>query len=186
VTVRWVVPLAAIAVLVAACGQHAGHAGSGDKGAASRAPVVSFDAFLASIRSATYRGYAARPGAKVRSDRAFDEMRGFLLGRYRHARVVHSYSVDGVVFDCLQRHGTSVPAPTPARSPGGSGAAAPNAAAAGTAAAGEAGGGEAGGGCPDGSVPVRRITLAEMVRFPTLKEFLSKGPGGSGGLPTVP
>jgi hypothetical protein len=173
VSVRWVTPLAVIAVLVTACGQHAGHPDSGGRGAASPA-VVPFDAFLASVRSATYRGYAGRPGAKVRSERAFDEMRRFLLGRYRHARAVRSYSVAGGVFDCLRWRGSSVPpsAPSPGESPG--------------AAASAAAFGAAGGGCPEGSVPVRRITLAEIVRFPTLEDFLSKSPGGSGGLPTAP
>jgi hypothetical protein len=40
-------------------------------------------------------------------------------------------------------------------------------------------------GCPSGSVPVRRVTLAALVQFPTLQSFLSKGPGG-GSLPPVP
>jgi hypothetical protein len=39
--------------------------------------------------------------------------------------------------------------------------------------------------CPAGSVPVRRVTLAELVRFPTLQSFLGKGPDG-GALPPVP
>jgi hypothetical protein len=39
--------------------------------------------------------------------------------------------------------------------------------------------------CPPGSVPVRRVTLAELVHFPTLQSFLGKDPGG-GGLPPVP
>jgi hypothetical protein len=39
--------------------------------------------------------------------------------------------------------------------------------------------------CPQGTVPVRRITLVELVRFPTLRSFLGKAPDG-GGLPPVP
>jgi hypothetical protein len=40
-------------------------------------------------------------------------------------------------------------------------------------------------GCPPGTAPVRRVTLAELARFPTLQAFLGKDPGG-GGLPPVP
>jgi hypothetical protein len=44
--------------------------------------------------------------------------------------------------------------------------------------------GAAGGGpCPAGSVPVRRITLAQLTRFPTLAAFLAKSPGGHDQLP---
>lgn len=39
--------------------------------------------------------------------------------------------------------------------------------------------------CPPGTVPVRRVTLDELTRFPTLQGFLGKDPGG-GGLPPVP
>jgi hypothetical protein len=35
-----------------------------------------------------------------------------------------------------------------------------------------------GGTCPAGSVPVRRVTLAQLTRFPTLAAFLAKSPGG--------
>ena len=39
--------------------------------------------------------------------------------------------------------------------------------------------------CPSGSVPVRRVTLADLTRFATLADFLAKAPGG-GQLPPVP
>lgn len=38
-------------------------------------------------------------------------------------------------------------------------------------------------GCPVGTVPVRRTTVSDLVRFPTLAAFLGKSPDGSGGLP---
>jgi hypothetical protein len=40
--------------------------------------------------------------------------------------------------------------------------------------------------CPPGSIPMRRITLADLVRFPTLQQFFNKGPGGTGQLPVPP
>jgi hypothetical protein len=39
--------------------------------------------------------------------------------------------------------------------------------------------------CPPGTVPVRRVTLKDLTRFPTLQGYLAKDPGG-GGLPPVP
>jgi len=50
---------------------------------------------------------------------------------------------------------------------------------------GAGGSGPSGNACPPGTVPVRRVTLTELVRFPTLQSFLGKDPGG-GGLPPVP
>jgi hypothetical protein len=51
--------------------------------------------------------------------------------------------------------------------------------------AGSGGPAPSGSACPAGTVPVRRVTLAELVRFPTLQSFLGKDPGG-GALPPVP
>jgi hypothetical protein len=39
--------------------------------------------------------------------------------------------------------------------------------------------------CPPGTVPVRRVTLKDLTRFPTLQGYLAKDPGG-GGLPPIP
>jgi hypothetical protein len=83
----------------------------------------------------------------VRDEQAFDAMRRYLLERYRNADVARSYAAGGAVFDCIRRGG----APTAAAA-----AASP---------------------CPDGTVPVRRITLAQLVRFATLRSFMDKGPG---------
>jgi hypothetical protein len=40
--------------------------------------------------------------------------------------------------------------------------------------------------CPAGSIPTRRVTLADLVRYPTLQQFFSKGPDGTGQLPLPP
>jgi hypothetical protein len=50
---------------------------------------------------------------------------------------------------------------------------------------GPAGPAPSGDGCPPGTAPVRRIPLSELARFPTLQDFLRKGPDG-GGLPPIP
>lgn len=40
--------------------------------------------------------------------------------------------------------------------------------------------------CPAGSIPTRRVTLDDLVRYPSLQQFFSKGPDGTGGLPPLP
>ena len=97
-------------------------------------------------------------------------MRSYLLDRYGNTSVVASYASGGVVFDCVRLAGTARPAPTPASPPTGATARA-------TATAQHA--------CPAGTVPVRRVTLEQLARFPTLQSFLSKD-GGGGGLPPIP
>jgi hypothetical protein len=121
------------------------------------AAAESFDAFLAGVSAATYQDYANEPGARVRDSSAFQQMRAYLLDRYRNVRVAGSFTdAGGSVFDCVQQS---------------------------TAASGTT---DAAGGCPAGSIPMRRITLSDLVRFPTLQEFFSKSPGGTGQLPLPP
>jgi len=122
---------------------------------APSAASVPFPDFLAEVRRAGFRDYAGKPDTKVQGEPAFEEMRRYLLDRYGTARVGRSYVLGDATFDCVGADTLSAGPSAPA-SP-----------------------------CPPGSVPVRRITLAELVRFPTLQSFLGKGPDG-GGLPPVP
>ena len=97
-------------------------------------------------------------------------MRNFLQTMYQGTVVLHSYTdVGGGVFDCIRQGRPSASAPAAATAPGG---------AASSAASGAAT-------CPQGSVPTRRVTLDDLVRFPMLQDFLGKSPGG-GGLPPIP
>ena len=32
--------------------------------------------------------------------------------------------------------------------------------------------------CPEGTIPMRRVTLEDMTRFPTLRAYMRKGPEG--------
>jgi hypothetical protein len=181
VTARWIAPVAVMTVLLAAsCGQQHEPRTSRDPGGRRQTGIVPFGTFLASVRSASYHDYAGRPGTRVRSREAFDQMRGFLLDSYQGARVVRSYATSGAVFDCINQCGTAAP-PSPASAPAGSAAAASPASEAAappqTAAPAQTTA------CPHGSVPVRRITLANLVQFPTLEQFLGKSPGGGGQLP---
>jgi hypothetical protein len=157
----------AIILGTVSCAQQPG-AGDRRQLASAKAPaVVPFAAFLAGVRSASYRSYAGRPGTRVRDEQAFEEMRGFVLARYSDARVARSYMAAGAVFDCTEGSGASPLPPAPAGSP--------TTPAQTTPAQTEP--------CPDGSVPVRRITLLELVRFPTLRQYLGKSLGGAGAPP---
>ena len=168
--VRRIMPLAIMTILiVAACGQAAGSAAGGETRGTDAAKVVPFAVFLEGLRSASYADYAGRPGTRVRSQQAFAQMQTFLLARYKDVRVIRSYASGGAVFDCTRQTGPLAHPPEPADFPAGAAGASEVAVQTQT--------------CPHGSVPVRRMTLSDLVRFPSLSRYLSKGPGGSGRLP---
>ncbi|MGO9077887.1 MAG: hypothetical protein ACLQDY_02440 [Streptosporangiaceae bacterium] len=159
-----------IVLVTAACG-HLPASGNGSEAGGGTARIVPFSGFLDSIRSARYGDFAGRPGTKVRDERAFAQMRKYLLNRYQGARVVRSYAVGGAIFDCTEQAGALAHPPAPASAP-------PQSAGA------HATGTQAD--CPQGSVPVRRMTLDDLVQFASLRQYLGKGPGGPGRLPPVP
>ena len=104
--VRRVIPLAILTVLaVAACGQAVGSGTGGPARDTDAAKVIPFAVFLEGLQSASYAGYAGRPGTRVRSRQAFAQMRTFLLARYKDVRVVRSYASEGAVFDCTRQTG---------------------------------------------------------------------------------
>jgi hypothetical protein len=168
---RWITPLAVMIILLtASCGQQAGGGGGGSPGGegtpgAGPTGTIPFGAFLASLGVASYRDYAGRSGTRVQDQQAFDEMRDFLLAKYRHSLVVRSYGEQGAIFDCMDQVRSSALPPTPASPSTGSS----STSIAVTKAV-----------CPNGSVPVRRITLDDLVRFSTLRQYLGKSPGGPG------
>jgi hypothetical protein len=168
--VRRIMPLAVVTVLaVAACGQAAGSGAGGEARGADAAKVVPFAVFLEGLRSASYADYAGRPGTRVRSQQAFAQMQTFLLARYKDVRVIRSYASGGAVFDCARQTGTLAHPPEPTGIPAGAARTAEVTVQAQT--------------CPHGSVPMRRMTLGDLVRFPSLSKYLSKGPAGPGRLP---
>jgi len=125
----------------------------------------------------------------VKTPEAFEEMRRHLLSLYRGVHVPHSFLLDTQVFDCVPiTEQPSVrflrlkiatppppiqPPPTQARSPE-----------PGPPAGGQPDEPQAGGNkvdvfgnaisCDQGTIPMRRITLEEMTRFGSLREFLGK------------
>jgi nucleoside-diphosphate-sugar epimerase len=160
--------LAAV-LLTAGCAASTGAANSGGgtvttgtTGGGSAA-AQSFEAFLASVSAATYQDYANEPGARVRDSSAFQQMRAYILSKYDGAQVARSFSDgSGAVYDCVRQPSATAGATAPADTTTSAGA------------------------CPPGTVPTRRITLSDLVRFPTLQQFFSKSPGGTGQLPLPP
>jgi hypothetical protein len=108
---------------------------------------MSFEDFIAAVQAATYGDYLGHPSTEVRNERAFKEMRQYLLQRYAGVRVAATVVVGDQFFDCIVLPETV-------------GATAPESA-----------------GCPTGTIPTRRITLEELTRFESLRAFLAKSPG---------
>jgi hypothetical protein len=137
-----------------------------------------FAQFVQGLESARPSAYLGRPGSAVASTAEFERMRRHLLRLYRGVTVTRSFVLDGQVFDCVpvdRQPGVvlqgvnrlAAPPPNPpARGAPGQDA---------DERAGAAGGEQD---CAAGRVPMRRVTLAEVTRFATLRDFLSKAPTG--------
>jgi hypothetical protein len=153
---------------------------------------VSFDEFLRGLRAAAPLQYMGRPNNRVASAAAFEEMRQHLLRMYDGIHVRHSFALDTQYFDCVplaeqpsvRLQGLTVapsPPPPPPLPPGGSGTSFDDASPAlqvapdqtrdrfGNAVP-----------CERGTIPMLRITLDDLSRFSSLREFFQKGPGGAG------
>jgi hypothetical protein len=152
----------------------------------ARASFVSFPAFLRATASAGYRSYArAGRAGGVRDARAFGQMRGYVLATYRGVRVTHSFQYGGSYWDCVTigsqptvrdlrlTHIARPPAASPGARRTGHGLALP-------LTLGLRDGYGHAVACPAGTVPMQRLSLARMTRFPTLAAFLAKGPGSAG------
>jgi hypothetical protein len=152
---------------------------------------------LEKIKSARFADYESRVGVHVESAKAFEEMQKYLLDRYERAEAVNSFVRDNTYVDCIKiesqpsvrQQGMREIAKPPASS-------------------------EAEGGrrlvepgqkryaesplklgqndrfgnpisCREGTIPMQRITLDTLVRYPTLRDFFAKVPRGKA-VPTPP
>jgi hypothetical protein len=151
-----------MAMVSAGCGR-AG-AAHGEQASESGPAVKSYADFLDDVRHAKYAAYQKLPGARVASRADFEDMRHYILTRTDPSRVVDSVVSHDAVFDCVATDGSTASAPSPAAPPGG-------------------GSGGSGSGattkkakCPQGSIPTRRVTLEDLVKFATLDDFNGKHP----------
>ncbi len=134
---------------------------------------VPFPKFVAALSGAHAQDFAHRPGVAMRDTAAFEEMRHYLLTLYTGVSVSHSFALDAQVFDCVPvmqqpsvRLGgiTALDSPPPAPPtppPGAERTDLPRQPAL----------------CAAGTIPMRRITLDEMTRFSTLRQFFQKSAG---------
>jgi hypothetical protein len=151
--------------------------------------LVPFNNFVRGVTTANPHVWLSRPESRVKTPEAFEEMRQHILMLYRGVHVPHSFLLDIQVFDCVPiTEQPSVrflrlkiatppppiqPPPTQARSPE-----------PGPPVGGQPDEPQAGGNkvdvfgnaisCDQGTIPMRRITLEEMTRFGSLREFLGK------------
>lgn len=157
----------------------------------------SLKAFLDSVNTTKYAAVSARAESKVAHEDALEEMKGHILKLYHKTEAPHSFMDEsGAIYDCipieqqpaLKGSRGSVPkAPDapPAAPTGPHAARGPHeewkdhliASPLGTDLKDQHGNVMH---CPAGTIPMRRVTLEDLSRFPTLRDFFRKGPRGAG------
>jgi hypothetical protein len=164
-------------------------------------PFVPFDEFLKQVASVTLDSHRQSHLALHAAEGApaeFESMRKHILGLYRGVKVAHTFvTADGHHVDCIPieqqptlRHPAlkghviqTVPPPNPAPAPPPAGGLQGPGTPMGVTPHLVKGKHDEYGNemfCPEGTIPMRRLTLEEMTRFKTLKEFFRKSPGGDG------
>ena len=158
--------------VVAACGSTSSSTGSSEPKDTSLAPVP-LATFLQNVSHARYNDYAKLATTKVQNEQAFEEMRAYILNRYNGVTASSGYISNGQYFDCVvsnSKQTTPVPVSSPNTSQGSQGQGQSSTSTSTS--------------CRAGTIPMQRITLEQMVQFPTLQAFLSKSPGGPSLPPT--
>lgn len=164
--------------------------------AAAQSQFVPFRDFVQSVRGAQASDVMAAPSAKVASNTAVEQMRQHLLSLYDGVNVTHSFVLGSHTVDCVPvneqptvramhlqalaappsapheppaaaEESNSKPLPLEAQIPEGQTA--------------DAFGNSLT--CDASTIPMRRITLDQMARFSSLREFFEKGPNGAGHAP---
>ena len=145
------------------------------------AAYVPFATFQKSLSAAQPQAYVGVGGRAVADAAAFTQMREHLLRLYGGITVHQTFELGGVVFDCvplmqqpavrLQGLKQIATPPPPMQGVFGGGKRVQA-----TDGSSDAFGNSRH--CASGTIPMRRITLDEMTRFRTLRDFFRKGPGG--------
>jgi hypothetical protein len=155
----------------------------------AQVPFVPFHDFVERTRSANIYQMTA-PGTRVRDAAAFEEMRAHLMKLYDGVEVAHSYVIGSSHFDCIpaaqqpaaRMRGVKAATPPPAallrespdaKQDGYGEGATRRAFATNAAGAVDAFGNPTT--CEASAIPMRRLTLEEMSRHSSLREFFSKG-----------
>jgi hypothetical protein len=190
--------LSAVAV-IAVC---IGSAEAQNRPADSKSGFVEFSKFVIQTSAAQASDYVGKDKARVRDERAFEEMKAHLLDLYRGVHVRHSFVEAGNNVDCIPideqpgLRGASDAEKREARHPDkqvGSPKAQYGRQVPGTTqnlditlprGKRDVFGNSIS--CALGTIPMRRITLEDMVRFPTLNEFLHVGKIDDGSLDRRP
>ena len=148
--------------------------------AQSRAGFIPFRAFIGAVRT-------ANPEA-LQNAGASEEMRQYILTMYEGVEVTHSFVLDSRHFDCVPIEQqpsvrllglTSIASPPPAKAP------APDAPAGTVSVKSQFDGAPPfdlygnSARCEAGTIPMRRIALEDMARFPTLRQYFQKSPDES-------
>jgi len=145
---------------------------------------VPFSSFLESTKNASAGDHMTRAASRIKDAAAFKEMRQHILNLYEGVQVDHSFVLGASHFDCvpLAQQPTArafgikdIPAPPPQSLLTRHSAAKP---AAERAKAFDEFGNHVG--CEEQTIPMRRVTLEEIAHFPTLHDFLAKGPDSTG------
>ena len=154
-------------------------------------PFLSFRDFKNSL-TASRQEALAEPMATEQPSLA--EMRQHLIRMYESVDAAHSFmDASGQIFDCipieqqpaLKGTGGRPAAPPDLSTPGGSHQEAPAKPAAQMKGAQQDRFGNSTR-CPEGTVPVRRLTMAELSRFDSLQHFFQKTPKGKDRIPSHP
>jgi hypothetical protein len=154
------------------------------------APFVKFDVFVKAVATADAATYLRASQSKVVSAAAFEEMRQHVLALYAGVQVAHSFVYNEQYVDCvpvLQQPGArrlglrELPPPPPALPAGMT--AAPSIATPFASGRIDSFGNQLL--CEDGTIPMRRITLDELSKFPTLNDYFGKAPGGDYPAPSI-
>ena len=150
--------------------------------------------FVDSVRSQKFADFLARnlPGIKVAKEYAFAEMQAHILTLYENTEALHSFMYEtGAVYDCIPAEQQPSLRHSQQRIPS-----APDAPIHEEARSSyekrqdflidsplgldkKDGFGNVMH-CPDGTIPMRRLTMEQLARFETLKDFFRKGPRAVG------
>lgn len=156
---------------------------------ANQSRLIPFDEFRTSLRGADPAAYVGRAEARVADPTAFEEMRRHLISLYADMEVAHSYLLHGDIFDCVPIEQqpsvrllhldriAETPPPLANDAPDVEDDRIQPATQLSDDDRLDSFGNSTE--CKDGTIPMRRITLEEVTRFPSLEAFLAKSPGES-------